>query len=262
MTASEKKTWKSDSIDGALLFLLFQYRVFDCDSYSAAEIYRHPSLPFGSYSKKNFSTYCQTAANKAKKFRKNGTGLTAVFKEFVTEAKQKYSDLLQKLREEDEEEKDDESYQGEEEEDIPLEADDDVSLSELLRHKDLEEPEAHPKQSMPTAKTKKAATASTSTTTAPASAAKAAKQGTLPTVEDPYVLPYPKNDRLYVQFGMDGNVDIDEDFKVDLKSNAIEVWGRVPVQLESASDLLGSELRLSKNPENCIHCSSKKGFLG
>ena len=79
----EKKAWKTDSYDGALLFLLLHKRVAeDPDDFSASEIQQNPLFEFDKYSAQTFKRNCQTVANKVKKFEKNGTGLTKKFKEF------------------------------------------------------------------------------------------------------------------------------------------------------------------------------------
>merc|ERR1711933_494657 len=94
-----KEKRMSESIDGALLFILFLDRVAHPDSYRAAEIYNHPDLPFkAKYEKKNFNSYCQTAANRRKKWERNGTGLTKTFKELVKEARVEHKDLIVRLK--------------------------------------------------------------------------------------------------------------------------------------------------------------------
>ena len=62
MVAPQKKqAWKAESEEAALLFNLFQERVFHPDSYSAAGIYRNEDLNpiFGKFDSKNFGRYCQ-----------------------------------------------------------------------------------------------------------------------------------------------------------------------------------------------------------
>jgi len=144
--ASEKKQWRSDSVDGALLFILFQDRFYHPDSYSAVEIYDNPLLPFQVYSRKNFKTYCQTIANRAKCYTKFGTGVSNVFKDNVKEAREKYSDLLQTLKlklDDGVEDEDDESYQPDGEEDLDFnpadfDEDDTKSLSSLVQNARLD----------------------------------------------------------------------------------------------------------------------------
>lgn len=99
---NSKSKWDSYGIDGALLFICFQDRIFHPDSYSASEIFRSQELPFSKkYSQRNFGTYCQTAANRCKRFERNGTGLTDQLKESIKKARQKYSHLLSNLKSSD-----------------------------------------------------------------------------------------------------------------------------------------------------------------
>ena len=83
--SAKKPAWKSESFDGALLFLLFHKRQkgFNPDDFSAAEIHQHPEFGFDRYSSQNFKRNCQTIANWVKKFEEKGTGLTKTFKKIV-----------------------------------------------------------------------------------------------------------------------------------------------------------------------------------
>ena len=110
--SKKKQAWKSDSVEGALLFLLIHKRICgDPDDFSASEIQNNPLYGFDSYSAQTFKRSCQTIANRVKKFEEKGTGLSKHFKEHIKEAKEKYSHLL--VREEEE----DGDYKDEEEED-------------------------------------------------------------------------------------------------------------------------------------------------
>jgi hypothetical protein len=53
---------------------------------------------------------------------------------------------------------------------------------------------------------------------------------------------------------MEGNVDEDDDFRVEVKPTRIQAWVRIPSELEDAYELLGEDGRLSDNRENCPHC--------
>ena len=95
----KKQPWKAESEEAALLFNLFQERVFHPDSYSAAGIYRNEDLSpiFGKFDNKNFARYCQTQANRVNRHEKYGTGLSLNFKRLVKKVRDKYSVLLKKL---------------------------------------------------------------------------------------------------------------------------------------------------------------------
>ena len=57
MSSKKKKAWKSDSEHSALLFLLYHFRVYDPNGYSAVEIYDHPDFPFKDNYSKKISTH-------------------------------------------------------------------------------------------------------------------------------------------------------------------------------------------------------------
>ena len=144
MTSTEKKSkWVSDSLHGALLFALFMDKIHNPDSYSASEIYRDERLPFKIYSGKNFKTYCQTAANRAVRYSRDGTGLSPKFRELVKKARIEFADLLASLKEhpsfDDENEDEDATYENSEAEDIPLldEEFDEVPLSRQIQNVNL-----------------------------------------------------------------------------------------------------------------------------
>ena len=276
------KEWKSDSVDGALLFILFQERVFHPNSFSSAEIYEHPSLNpiLKLYSKRKFSTYCTTAANRCIKFERTGTGLSRAFKEFIQDARREYSVLVKKLKEghddvfkeEDEEEDDDdddESYRGgdDDEEDISLHPDFDEEsqpLSDQIQNPSLD---ITSNRMLSTSARLAPRTTGTSSTTSMARGCSSARntsttpksvqqiQPTLMTrLHDPYVLAYPSNDKVFCHLPMDGNVDEDDDFKIEVKPKRVQAWVRIPSELEDAYELLGEDGRLSDNRESCPHC--------
>jgi hypothetical protein len=273
--ASGKKQWRSDSVDGALLFILFQDRFYHPDSYSAVEIYDNPLLPFQVYSRKNFKTYCQTIANRAKCYTKFGTGVSNVFKDNVKEAREKYSDLLQTLkldRDEgaEDEDEDDESYQPDGEEDLDFnpadfDEDDTKSLSSLVQNARLDarhDRQNHatnmPARSTNTQSRTAAATTSRRSTVPSATASNepsSTATGTAKKISilDPYMVPYPSKDKIFGQVPMRGNVEEDDGFKLEIQPWKTQVWSKVPKELESAYDLLGDACRLSDNAENCPH---------
>ena len=204
--------WASDSSHGGLLFILFKDRIYNPADYSAPDIYNNELLPFQEYSKKNFKTYCQTAANRCIKFERNGTGITQAFRAFVKEARVEFSDLIARLKGtgllQDEEDEDDDSYSsGDSESDVSFQADDDIiSLSSLIRHASLDPRSSYSSKSLSTTaimptekKTKKPAAKSNDLV----------KMGRSPTICDPYIIPYPGNDKIFCQFPMGGNVDED-----------------------------------------------------
>lgn len=244
---SKKKAWKSDSIDGALLYLLFHYQVFNPDDYSAAEIYQHPKLPFKSYCKKNFNSYCQTIANRCLKFKRTQTGLSKVFKEQIVEAKKEYASVLSKLTgtdvsAEDDQDQDDQDQddQGEEE------------LGHTIRNTQFEKQDNMLSDSNSKSKgsgraSGKTASAAGSTSTAPVKTK---------TLFDPYVIAYDNGEKLFCQIPLGGNTERDEDFKVTLQAKGIQLWLRVPAELEDAYELLGSAGRISDHKQICIHCNA------
>jgi hypothetical protein len=139
-----KQEWKSDSLHGALLFVLFIERIFHPNSYSAAEIFAHPLLPFRIYSKKNFKTYCQTVANRSIKFERYGTGLTTLLKDLVKDARLDFADLIKKLKQDEGfpeyNSESDEDYAVSDSDDITFDLgeDDEVeSLSHLVQSSNL-----------------------------------------------------------------------------------------------------------------------------
>lgn len=118
---TKKESFKSDSLDGALLFLLLSKRIGGHpDDFSAAEIQQNPLCGFEKYSANTFKRSAQTVANRVKKFEEKGTGLTKQFKELLKQAFDKHSELF------DNEEEDDEDYTFQE--DL-----DEVSLSDQLQ---------------------------------------------------------------------------------------------------------------------------------
>lgn len=260
------KPWKSDSVDGALLFILFIDGVFHPNSFSAAEIYEHPHIHpiLKHYSKRKFATYCTTAANRCIKFERTGTGLSRAFKEFIREARQKYSDLISKLkgssdRSEEEEDSDDPSYNEDEEDDIPLDPEfeeEDQPLSNQIQNPNLDSTSNKMSaRSTRYTSTKGSSERNDSTSTSTKIASTTMRTPTLMTrLHDPYVLPYPSNDKVFCHLPMEGNVDEDDDFKVEVKPKRIQAWVRIPSELEDAYELLGEDGRVSDNRENCPHC--------
>ena len=147
MASKKKKGWKSDSEHGAFLFLLYHFRVYHPDDYSAVEIYDHPDFPFkDNYAKKNFNTHCQTLSNRCNNYERRGNTLSRVFREFVDDVKIQRRPLFEKLlspsdiaQHYDSEEADDGSYVDKSEDDLSFEADNEVgSLSALLRNQTLD----------------------------------------------------------------------------------------------------------------------------
>ena len=144
MSSKKKKAWKSDSEHGAFLFLLYHFRVYDPNDYSAVEIYDHPDFPFkDNYSKKNFNTHCQTLSNRCNNYERRGNTLSRVFREFVDAEKIRSRPLFERLLSpsdiaqhyDSEEADDDGSYVDKSEDDLSFEADTEVgSLSALLRN--------------------------------------------------------------------------------------------------------------------------------
>ena len=263
------KEWKSDSVDGALLFILFHERVFHPNSFSSAEIYDHPALNpiLKQYSRRKFSTYCITAANRCIKFERTGTGLSRAFKEFIQGARQEYPDLIKKLKggqdnvlaEEEEDDDDDESYIGEEEEDIPLHPDFDEEsqpLSDRIQNPNLDLTSNQMTSRMARSTTGGASGGSLARKKTSSTSPRVQQmQPTLMTLlHDPYVLAYPSNDKVFCHLPMDGNVDEDDDFKIELKPKRVQAWVRIPSELEDAYELLGEDGRLSDNRDNCPHC--------
>jgi hypothetical protein len=111
---TEKEAWKSDSLDGAFLFLLFHKRLEHPDDFSPSELQEHPDYPFRKYSAQTFKRNCQTIANRTKKFEEKGTGLTDAFKKFIGAV---LEDQPKLFGTETEDEFDDD-YKDEEEEDL------------------------------------------------------------------------------------------------------------------------------------------------
>jgi hypothetical protein len=77
----------------------------------------------------------------------------------------------------------------------------------------------------------------------------------LPSLRDPYVVAYPGNNKLFCQIPMGGNTEVDDDFQIEVSTNNIQVWSRIPDELEKAYNLLGENGRLSNVQENCLHCT-------
>jgi hypothetical protein len=128
---AEKEAWKSDSLDGAFLFLLFHKRLEHPDDFSPSELQEHPDYPFRKYSAQTFKRNCQTIANRTKKFEEKGTGLTDAFKKFIGAVLEDKPDMFGK---ETEDEFDDD-YKDEEEEDLEEDSKlvDEESLSDHIQ---------------------------------------------------------------------------------------------------------------------------------
>ncbi|KAL3910726.1 MAG: hypothetical protein SGARI_001982 [Bacillariaceae sp.] len=249
----QKQQWTSNSVDGALLYILFQDKYEHPDNFSAAGIFQNPLFPFkDKYDSRKFNNYCHTAANRAKKFVEFGTGLSDTFKEFVAEARVKYADILEELSEE----KDDDSFAPGEggEEDIPFnleEYDDELSLNGQIQNSRLDSRHSRMPSTAaaPSTKTKK----TNGSKTTRASSANPSPVAKLLT--EPYIIEYPSKDKLFVQIPMSGNVEEDDDFKVEVLTRKVLSWMRIPPELESAYELLGEEGRLADDEEECLHCS-------
>jgi len=115
-------------------------QIHNPDSYSASEIYRDQRLPFRIYSGKNFKTYCQTAANRSIRYRRDGSGITPKFRELVKKCRIDYADLLASLKEHPsfDGEEEDEDYENSEAEDIPLSEElDEMPLSSQIQNLNL-----------------------------------------------------------------------------------------------------------------------------
>jgi hypothetical protein len=140
-SSPEKKAkWVSDSVHGALLFILFMDSIHNPDSHSSSEIYRDERLPFRIYSGKKFKTYCQTAANRAIRFKGNGTGLSPKFRELLKRARIDYADLLATLKEHAsfQDNNEDEDYKNSDAEDILLNEEiEDLPLSRQIQNLNL-----------------------------------------------------------------------------------------------------------------------------
>ena len=172
MASKKKKGWKSDSEHGAFLFLLYHFRVYHPDDYSAVEIYDHPDFPFkDNYCKKNFNTHCQTVSNRCKNYERRGNTLSRVFREFVDDQKIRSRPLFEQLLSPSDiaqhygsDEDDDGSYVDKSEDDLSFEADTEVgSLSALLRNQSLDISHLRDKGNAAT-KTKKTKKKTTTTT--------------------------------------------------------------------------------------------------
>lgn len=86
----KKTAWKSDSCDGALLFLLLHKRIKGHpDNFSSSELQDDPLLGFDEHStySKTFKRNSQTIANRVKKIEAKGAGLTSEFKTFLRQVK-------------------------------------------------------------------------------------------------------------------------------------------------------------------------------
>ena len=142
---SKFKKWNSNNEVGALLYLLFQERVVNPESYSAVTIYDHPLLNpiFKAYDRRNFNTHCKTAQKRESKHSLYGNVLDPDFKALVISEKVRRKDLLQQLLNPDgidnSEEENDESYVNQSEDDLSFDADtEEASLSALLRNQSLD----------------------------------------------------------------------------------------------------------------------------
>ena len=134
-TKKKAAAWKTESFDGALLFLLFHKRRknFNPNDFSASEIQQHPLFEFDKYSPANFKRNCQTVANKVLKFEEKKTGVSNELKQYIQEVLEKRKDLFEGVEEEDDF---DEDYKpgAEEDEDLPdVPEEDEASLSDGLR---------------------------------------------------------------------------------------------------------------------------------
>jgi hypothetical protein len=134
---AEKEVWKSDSLAGAFLFLLFHKRLVHPDDFSPAELQQHPDYPFQKYSAQTFKRNCQTIANRTKKFEEMGTGLTDAFKKCIGAVLEDKAELFGKETEDEF----DEDYEDEKEED--LEEDSKLVDEESLSN-DIQDPRFDP----------------------------------------------------------------------------------------------------------------------
>ena len=139
------KKWNSNNEDGAFLYVLFQERAVNPESYSAVTIYDHPLLNpiFKAYDRRNFNTHCKTAQKRESKHSLYGNVLDPDFKALVILEKVRRKDLLQQLLNPDgidnSEEENDESYVNQSEDDLSFDADtEEASLSALLRNQSLD----------------------------------------------------------------------------------------------------------------------------
>jgi len=129
--SKKKQAWKSDSVEGALLFLLFHKRVFNPDDFSAAEIQQDPLFGFDKFSATTFKRSAQTLANRVKKFEeKNGSGLTKAFKGLIKQAQETHSELLDTVEDDEAEYQD---LDGEDDISHVSKAEDKDSLSDPLQ---------------------------------------------------------------------------------------------------------------------------------
>jgi len=165
-----------------------------------------------------------------------------------------YKDVIDRLKGEgtEAEDPDDESYLGGDEEDIPLDPEfeeEDQPLSDQIQNPNLNS--TTNKMSGRSRSTKSSASSAAST---PSATASSTHTTVMTRLLDPYVISYPSNDKVFVQLPMGGNVDEDDDFRVELKPTCVEGWLCIPKELEIASELLGDEGRLSVKAENCPHC--------
>lgn len=129
----KKETWKSDSHDGALLFLLLHKQIAGHpDDFSPSELQDQP-FGFDKCSSQTLKRNSQTIANRVKKFEENGTGLTKDFKALIKQILEEKPELFPCT-----EEKDEDFKPGEvEEDDIShiSQAEDEQSLSDPLQDK-------------------------------------------------------------------------------------------------------------------------------
>lgn len=91
----KKEAWKTDSFDGALLFLLLLTRIGGHpDDFSASQIQENPLYDFNKYSSQTFKRNSQTIANKVKKYEDKGTGLSEEFKRFIGKVLKEKADIF------------------------------------------------------------------------------------------------------------------------------------------------------------------------
>ena len=134
---TKKETWKSESCDGAFLFLLLHKRICGApDDFSASETQNNPDFDFLKYTAQTFKRGVQAIANKVKKFEEKNTGLNAAFKSFLAEVLEDKSDYFEAQGEKEED--NDEDFLPEDVEDLTHISADDISESDLLQDKRFE----------------------------------------------------------------------------------------------------------------------------
>jgi len=106
-TNSKKEQWKTESFDGALLFLLLHKRIGGHpDDFSASELQANPLYGFDKYTSQTFKRNSQTVVNKVKKFEEKQTGLTKAFKTFIKKVQTEWAELFEGNSDNDEEDED------------------------------------------------------------------------------------------------------------------------------------------------------------